>query len=129
TSTTTATSAPPITATGVRRSAARSRARRTPPAATVPGSATSGVAASVIADPRVDPGVEHVDEQVDDDEREREEHHGRLDHRIVALVDAVEERPAEPGQAVDLLGDDDPPEQVPGLEPQDRHDRDEGVAE
>src|SRR5258708_5959234 len=92
----------------------------TPPApSTSPGSATSqtrdpelnprrtyGAAHLVQADPGVEDGVQDVDEHVRDDDPGRCHDHDADDHRQVLLVDRLDRRVAEPGQAEDRLRDD-----------------------
>src|SRR5436190_21358571 len=55
-------------------------------------------AASVIADARVDHGVEDVDGDVDHDEAEAEQQHGALDQRIVPRDDALHDQAADAGE-------------------------------
>src|SRR5690242_16823806 len=67
-------------------------------------STRSGVESmSAVTDRRVDEPVQHVDDQVDEDELEREQEHERLDRRIVPHVDGVDEQSAEPRPVEYLL--------------------------
>src|SRR5215204_4780664 len=56
-------------------------------------------------DPRVEEAVEDVDDQVEEDERRREQHRRRLHERVVAVEDRLQEVPAHTGQAEDDLDD------------------------
>src|SRR5262245_59434300 len=124
TATTIPTSAAPMTATGVLDSARRNRARPARAGSTPRGrAATAGAApASLIAKGGVEVRVQEVHEEVHEDEGDGKDHHGPLHDRIVALVDAVEERPPEAGQAEDLLGDHHPAQEEAHLEAHDRDD-------
>src|SRR5436190_23201072 len=55
---------------------------------------------------RVEPGVEQVHDQVDDQEDRREQDHDPLEQRVVALGDRAEYEQAQPRQDEDLLEDD-----------------------
>src|SRR2546426_427913 len=81
-------------------SARRSRAPPSRAGGARPGTATARDATpgSVIADPRIQGRVEDVDDQVHEHEADGEEHHRALHHGVVALVDTVQEHPAQPGQ-------------------------------
>src|SRR3990172_1385499 len=85
------------------------------------------VAASVIADPWIEIGVDQIDEQVDHDEDDRDEKYPGLDDRVVPLIDPVEDQPADAGHAEDLLDHDRPAQQVADLDPLNRDDRDRRV--
>src|SRR2546422_635360 len=87
------------------------------------------VRASSQSNSRVEVGVDHVDEEVDEDKRRREEEHRRLHHRIVAVVDRLDRQAADTRPGEDRLGDDGAPEQRAELDPDDGHDRDRGVLE
>src|SRR5690554_3147231 len=60
---------------------------------------------SVIADPRVDDGVEEVDDDVHDDEADGDEQDGPLHDRVVAREDRVDEQAADAGPREDGLGE------------------------
>src|SRR5438046_1492141 len=64
-------------------------------------------ARSVVADPRIQHHVDHVDHEVDEDEDRREEQHQGLDERVVAVRDRVDEQLADAVEVEDLLGDDE----------------------
>src|SRR5919199_6156327 len=56
-------------------------------------------------DPRIDPGVEEVDDEIEDDDRERGEDDHALDRRDVVEVEREDGRLPEPRKAVDGLGE------------------------
>src|SRR4051794_19381559 len=79
------------------------------------------------ADPRIEVAVDDVDEEVDDDEDRRDQQRRRLDHRVVALLDRMEQGVADAGKPEDDLGDRGAADQDTDLETDDGHDRDERV--
>src|SRR2546422_2615033 len=79
--------------------------------------------------PRVEVGVEDVNDQIDEHEGGREEEDRRLHHRIVAVVDGLDRQSADARPGEDRLGDDRAAEQRAQLDPDDGHDRDGGVFE
>src|SRR6266545_7420857 len=83
----------------------------------------------VIADPRVDDGVEDVHEQVDDHDHGAAEEHGRLDDREVAEGDAFVEEPADAGPREDRLHHHRDVDHDDEVDPGQRQDRDERVLE
>src|SRR5262245_40298712 len=91
---------PPITADGLRRRRARGRRARLIPA---------------IADLRVEPAVEQIDDQVDQREEQGEDQYGALDQWEIALGDRRDHQPTGAGPSKDRLGDDRPAEQVAEL--------------
>src|ERR687884_1954588 len=78
-------------------------------------------------DPWVDPGVEEVDEEVEDDDRERREHDHPLDGRDVVVEEPADRGPPQAGQAVDGLREDGSAEREADVHPEHRHDREHGV--
>src|SRR5882762_1011237 len=80
-----------------------------------------------VADPGVEEGVERVDDQVDQDHHAHDEQVHALDHRIVALVDRVEEKAAHPGQPEDALEDHGAAQDLGDLDAEYGDDRDQGV--
>src|SRR4030095_14134815 len=60
------------------------------------------IKASLVADPRVEPRVGEVDEQVQRDERGRHQHHVGLHHRIVAVQDRLDREAAHPRERENL---------------------------
>src|SRR5262245_12876763 len=90
--------APPVAPSGFFRQK-RSRAAPTPARLARAGSAgasawSSGLVA--IAHPRVEHAVQHVNEQVRQDDDDRDEHDQVLDDRIVAPEDRLDEEAREP---------------------------------
>src|SRR5687767_450796 len=94
------TMAPPTAPSGLRRakrrhaSGARASLRAGPAASVRRGAATPAPVPALVADARIEDGIEGIHGEID-------EHHGRdhdevhaLDHRIVALIDGVEEKAA-----------------------------------
>src|SRR5215468_11237778 len=82
-----------------------------------------------VPDPRVEPAIEQIHEQVRQHENERGHEHGRLHERIVPLEDgrhgkAPDTRPREDG-----LRDDGAAQEGPQLEAYDGDDGDERVPE
>src|SRR5437016_1832972 len=59
-----------------------------------------------VPDPRIEPGIGQIDEDVDDDEDRRVEQHEVLHHDDVALDDRGDERAAEPRHHVRLFDGD-----------------------
>src|SRR5258706_6858098 len=92
-------------------------------------SGRTGVRSSLTADPRVEEPVREVDDQVDDDEGQREDQHRALQQDVVAREDRLHHQPAEPGPREHGLGEDGAAHELAGLEPEQREDRDEGVAQ
>src|SRR3990170_8920927 len=74
--------------------------------ATVRPAARLASALPVIADPRVDHGVEHVHEEVDDHDHRAAEEHRRLDDRKVAGRDPLVEEAADAGPGEERLDHD-----------------------
>src|SRR5918911_1097110 len=66
---------------------------------------------SGISDPRVDDRVQHVDDQVGEDDEERADQHRALDHRQVAVLDRVVCEPADARNVEHGLGEDRAAEQ------------------
>src|SRR5919108_5846419 len=103
---------------------------RTGSAASAGGSVWVAVTAmSGEPDPRVDHRVEEVDQQVDEDEGRGHDQHAAADERVVARVDRLDGEAAEPRPGEDRFGEDRPAEEEAELQPDDRQDRDERVAE
>ena len=72
---------------------------------------------SFLRDPRVEDAVEEVDEQVGEDEDERDQQRRRLDDRVVAAEDRLQQRVADPGQPEDDLDDRGAADQDPISKP------------
>src|SRR2546422_3487110 len=85
---------------------------------TAPGSRSATLIRRLLADerrsfvdPRVEPDVEEIRDQVEEDDRNRQQQEGALQHRIVALKDGVvdgapDARPRKDGLDQDRAGDD-----------------------
>src|SRR5258705_11722660 len=78
------------------------------PTLTCGTSTPSGLVA--IADARVEEAVEHVDDQIRDDDHDGDEHDQVLDDRIVPPEDRLHQEAREPGQVEDGLGHHQPPD-------------------
>ena len=78
---------------------------------------------------RVELRVGEVGEQVDRHHGDAEDQGQRLDHRVVAREDRVDQLAAEPGQREDVLDDHQPGEQEPDVESEHGDGRDQRVAE
>ena len=70
-----------------------------------------------------------VDEQVDEDERDRRDQHPGLDHRHVPGGDRLVDQQPEPGPGEDRLDEQDPAEQVADLQAGDRQQRRQRVVD
>ena len=84
---------------------------------------------SSVPHPRVDPGVDQVDEKADDHHGEGENRDYALDGDVVAVLQVVDQLVADPRPVEGLLGEHRPREQERGLEPGDGDDGDQGVLE
>src|SRR6267142_1971544 len=62
-------------------------------------------AGSAISDPRIDPAVEEIHEQIAQDEADGDEQDHALHERIVAREDGVHHQAPHAGQGEDVLGD------------------------
>src|SRR5690606_14799727 len=90
----------PVSASGVE---ARGATKRSCPGS-VPGVLDRGI--SGITNPRIEPGVQQVDEQAHDDVDEHHEGDDGDDRRALAAVDRAERETAEARDVEDALGDD-----------------------
>src|ERR687895_173918 len=90
---------------------------------------SSATYTSAHPDARVEEGVRDVDEQVHEHEDDRDEKDSALENRVVAVLDRLREPRAHAGDREDGLGEDRAGEEEPGLEPDDRDDREHRVAE
>src|SRR5947207_96577 len=109
-------SAPPAAPSGFFRQNRHSVAAKLGPpgfaAGTVPTSATLvAMVLSCVPDTRVEPAVEHVDEEVGEDDDDRDEHDERLHDRIVAPENRLHEEAREARQVEDRLGHHEPPDE------------------
>src|SRR4051794_3618662 len=82
---------------------------------------------SDIADPRVQNGVEQVDEQARDDVDDHQHGDDRDDRRALASDDRLVQGTTDAGHVEDALGDDRSGHQVAEVGAQERRDRDERV--
>src|SRR5436190_4154737 len=90
------------------------------------GAATVSATGLAIADAGVEPAIEEVGDEVEEDDEAREhERHGH-DHRRVVAQDGVDQERADAGNAEDLLGDDGAAEHLRHRQRHQRHDRDQG---
>src|SRR5687768_3027790 len=87
---------------------------------------------SAIGSTEPDPGVEiavrHVDDQVHDHVRDRDDQCEALDDHVVAAGDRLVKRPPDAGQVEHGFGEDGPREKRAELQPDDGHDRQQRVA-
>src|SRR3954453_13357842 len=119
----------PATAIGRRRRRVSMRRRERTRGAMGTSTALMSGLASRDADARVEHRVQEVDAEVDDDVRDRRDEDDPLDDRVVAREDRVERELPEARQHEDLLGDDRARDQEAELQAEDRHDRQQAVAQ
>src|SRR3954452_10048008 len=74
------------------------------------------VAVMSVADPRVDHGVDDVDDEADHHDDQRKERDQALDPDVVTVVEVLQQTAAEPGPAEGLLGQHGATEQQRGLQ-------------
>src|SRR5438309_755807 len=100
------------------------------PASTGDGTAVAlAPAMSGVPDARIQNRVHEVHDETDDDDEERDDDHGRLHDGVVTGRDGVQNVTADTDSAEDRLGEDRPAEERSELQPDDGHDRNEGVLE
>src|SRR5688572_12573908 len=75
----------------------------------------------LVPDSRVEKRIRRVDDEVHQDDDGDDHQIDALDHRVVALVDGVEEEAAHAGEAEDLLEDHGAAEDLRDLEAQHGH--------
>src|ERR671919_1872230 len=90
---------------------------------------SSATDTSAHPDARIEEGVRDVDEQVHEDEDDRNEEDSALENRVVAVLDRLREPRPHAGDGENGLGEDRTGEEQPGLEPDDRDDREHRVTE
>src|ERR687891_125368 len=90
---------------------------------------SSATDTSAHPDARVEEGVGDVDEQVHDDEDPRDEEDSALEDWVVAVLDRLREPRPHAGNGEHGLGENRTGQEKPGLEPDDRDDREPRVAE
>src|SRR5262245_41100881 len=66
----------------------------------IPGSSPA------VADARVEPRIDHIDEEIGESEDGDHQHHQRLRHGVVLVGDGFDEQLAQAVEIEDLLGDD-----------------------
>src|SRR5438034_11479628 len=81
------------------------------------------------ADAGIEEAVREIDDQVDDDEGQREDEHRALEQDVVAGEDRLNHETAEPRPREDRLDQDGAAHELARLQPEQREDRDEGVAQ
>src|SRR5688572_20951749 len=119
------TMAAPTAPKGLRRanrrhaSGARASVRAGPPAWARGAGATP--AGALVADAGVEDGIERVHAQVDEHDRGDDDEVDALDHRVVTLVDGIEEKAAHARQAEDRLDDHGGAQDLGQLRAQERH--------
>src|SRR6185312_190982 len=79
------------------------------------------------ADAWIDPGIEQVDQQVDDDEGGGGDDGDALDQRIVAGIERGQREFADAGKIEDHFGDDHTAEEIADIDTDDRQQRQRGV--
>src|SRR5215470_10836586 len=84
-------------------------------------------AGSAISDPRIDPAIEEIHEQVAQDEADGDEQDHALHERVVAREDGVDHEAPDSRKSEDVLRDDGAPDEGAELEPEHRDHRDQGV--
>src|SRR6266446_4306724 len=84
---------------------------------------------SFIADARVEPAVEEIHQQIDEDENDGDQQHASLHHRIVALEDGRYREAAHAGPRKYGLGDHGAAEKEPVLQTDHGYHRDERIRE
>src|SRR5712692_8049498 len=77
---------------------------------------------SVIADARIEDGIEEIDDEVDEHEARGDEEHAALDEGIVARLDRAHHHGAEPRPGEDRLCQDGSAQEKAHLKPQHRDD-------
>src|SRR6185503_15912320 len=84
---------------------------------------------SAVADPGIEPGIAHVDEEVDEHDDGGEEEHGSLDDGVVPELHGIEQQASHAGMYNAVLHDHRAPEQHRELLPDHGHHGDERVLE
>src|SRR5216684_8832325 len=102
------------------RAACRSTTHRRSRTGTEVAAHTMTGAGSAISDPRIDPAIEEIHEQVAQDEADGDEQDHALHERIVAREDGVHHQAPHAGEGEDVLGDDGAADQGAELEAEHR---------
>src|SRR6266581_6222762 len=90
---------------------------------------TSGIATSAIGDAWVEPAIDDIGQEIEDDDETGEHERHRHDDGGVVGEDGADQQRADAGDAEDLLGDDGAAEHGRHLQGDQRHHRDQGVAD
>src|SRR5262245_33968413 len=98
--------------------ARRSTAQRRSAAGRAGAEGASADTPSAIPDPRIDPAIQEVNEQVGQDEAHRDQQHDALDQRVVAREHRVDHEAADAGQREHVLGDHRAADQRAELQPE-----------
>src|SRR6267143_2926761 len=85
--------------------------------------------ASTVGDARVEPAIEDVCNQVEQDDQTGEHERHRHDHRRVVGQDGADQQRSDAGDAKDLFGDDGAAENRRYLQRDEGHNRDQRVAD
>src|SRR6185503_11737745 len=105
----------PMAPSGRRRQNVRSVDTHREPGSAVGASDAMSIAGlmaiDLVPDPRVEPGVHQVHQEVDDDEDGRHEEHQSLGERVVSVGHRLDEEEAEAVQVEHLLGHHEPAHQ------------------
>src|ERR1700722_18432496 len=125
--------ASPITAPRFSRNAAQNDASgegcaRTA-AASSPIGLVSAATSAAMADPGIDDSVDEIDDQIDQDDDGGDEQNAALQRWIIAPANGVDEPMADPRPGEDRLRQHRPSHQAGNREADDRHHRQEGVAQ
>src|SRR5690554_3433443 len=87
------------------------------------------VTASAVLHTRIDPGIRQVHNKIHEDKYGRYDQDDALDQRVITLVDGADGKATQAGNGEHLLDHHHAGEHVTKLHPDDRHHRDEGVAQ
>src|SRR5438067_1234465 len=94
-----------------------------------PATGAAAMTVSVIPDPRVDEGIENIDDQIEHDGKHGDHHHGTHDERVVAVERRFDEVSADAWDLEDGLNDDRAGEESRGGGAGIRDDRQDGAAQ
>src|SRR5450759_4760633 len=129
TTSTTASSAAPTTSVALRRQC-RTRSHRPKLAVPAIRDTPSAVAAlSLIRHPGIQERIGQIYDQVNQDHKKGGDYRDSLDDRVIAAGDRLDQKLAQAGDRKDGLNDHRAAYQVTELQAEDRHHRDQGVAQ
>src|SRR5690242_5295698 len=80
-----------------------------------------------VFDPRIEGSVEHVDDEIDRHDDDRDKHHEVLNHRIIPPAHRLDEKARDARNIEDGLGDNEPAEEKGRLDADDSDDREHRV--